>query len=261
MSLKKLEKTILEAIAGQLSDRALLGIQPTGDEVSHTSQFKYESIRDEFAKEINKKKGLMAEVDGQWTDLWVAFYDSLNAAFNAVHAYKYIDNPSFIISFEAQCKSMAIPTQLRTESCEIIKKIVKELSSKNPSERDAGFNPHLNKIAALTTGADEHKGDRSPPFTGGGPWADKPVVASENHQKYANLLVAEGVIGEFDKRGQDFAVKFFDLKTQPYLSAKPGLSRLAAEAYRSNRLELYHKINEYIEFSDRAITESVFEQK
>lgn len=249
MSLKKHEKTILEAISGYMNERTVLGLPKDVEEVSHTSQHQYETIRDQFALELDKK---LPDTP---------FHDALRAAFNAVHSYKYIDHPSFCVSFEAQCRSMAIPTHECEKACEIIKTMVEKLSTTNHSERDAGYNRDtLGKVRDVTTHADTHNGDRSAPFTGGGPWADDPKVPTENHIKYAKLLVVEGILGEHDKRGQELAMKFFSLKTRPYIQAKADLSKLAAEAYKADRRELHKKIVEFIQLSDSAISESIFEK-
>lgn len=249
MSLKKHEKTILEAITGIMNERTVLGLPKDTKEVSHTSQHRYESIRDQFALQLGEK---LPDTP---------FHDALTAAFNAVHAYKYIDHPTFCVSFEAQCRSMAIPTHECEKACQIIKSMVEKLSVNNPSERDAGYNRDiLGKVRDVTTYADTHGGDRSPPFTGGGPWADKAEVASENHMRYAKLLVVEGVIGEHDKLGRDLAMRFFSLKTRPYIQAKAELSKLAVESYKADRRELHRKIIDYIQLSDSAISESIFEK-
>jgi hypothetical protein len=161
MSLSKLEQQIIEAIKNGLKadllteDSALQGmldqVQHGADETSHTSQFRWEGIDDAF------KLKLAGE----------AYEDSITSAFFQTHSYKYLDNPSFKLSFETELENRAVPTNSIQTALGYVDDLVKELSS-NPGEQDAGWNPNIDEIVDVTTNADDRDAKYTDPFTGGG---------------------------------------------------------------------------------------------
>lgn len=237
MALKKTESILLEAISGYMKERTLLGLDKTEPtEVSHTSQFRWESLKDEFALKIADSK----------------FFESITSAFNAVHSYKYIDHPTFCIAFTAELKSRAVPADEIDKACKAVESLVNGLTADKPSERDAGWNPNLAEIAKMTRKADNHPMERPTPFTGGGPWA-------ESHIKYASLLISEGVIPNDDKDAKTLAMHFLTLKNSPYLKARAKLAALATEAHDRGYHNLKNKIIEHIEYSDANEAEKIFD--
>lgn len=155
MALSKDEKAILEAVSSMLQQDARLGLPINGEklESSHDSQFRWEGIDDAFGLKIAES----------------AFADAISSAFFAVHSHKYIDSPTFKLSFEKEMTARAIPTEERDQALKYFDTLVEELSAKTPSERDAGWNDQLAEIADMTRNADTRGPKPSKPFTGGGP--------------------------------------------------------------------------------------------
>jgi hypothetical protein len=162
MSLNKTEKAILEAVNGLLQQDVRLGLSihngPTGfgETTDHTSQFRWEGIDDLFTLKVSGSP----------------FKDSLTSAFFAVHSHKYIDNPTFKLSFDKEMKARALPTHVREESLKHVDNIIEDLSAKKPSELDSGWNPDMKGIVDVTSNADHHDAKATEPFTGGGPAPD-----------------------------------------------------------------------------------------
>jgi hypothetical protein len=152
MALNKQEKALLEAVASMLKQDAKLGL-PINNETSHTSQFRWEGIDDAYALKIAGSP----------------FADSINSAFFSVHSYKYIDNPTFKLTFEREMAARAIPLHEQEQAIKYLDDMQKELSATNLSERDAGWNPAMKEIVDLTSNADNRTPETSKPFTGGGP--------------------------------------------------------------------------------------------
>jgi len=152
MALDRNEKALLEAVSSMLKQDAKLGL-PINNETSHTSQFRWEGIDDAFALKVAGSP----------------FADSITSAFFAVHSHKYIDNPTFKLSFEKEMSARAVPTPEREQAIKYLDDMQDELSSSKLSERDAGWNPNMKEIVDLTSNADNRTPKPSKPFTGGGP--------------------------------------------------------------------------------------------
>ena len=146
------EKAILEALSALLRHNAKLGL-PVNNETSHQSQFRWEGIDDAYALKTAESP----------------FSDSITSAFFAVHSHKYIDNPTFKLSFEKEMTGRAIPTPEREQAVKYLDEMVNELSATKLSEQDAGWNPAMDEIVDLTSNADNRTPKASEPFTGGGP--------------------------------------------------------------------------------------------
>jgi len=159
MVLKDNEKLILEAITGLLQQDAKLGLAfhngPTGlnKTTDHHSQFRWEGIDDLFTLKVAGSP----------------FKDAITSSFFAVHSHKYIDHPTFKLSFDKEMKARGLPSTVREDSLKYVDRIIEELSPKKPSEQDAGWNPAMKEIVDLTSNADNRKMKTSEPFTGGGP--------------------------------------------------------------------------------------------
>ena len=162
MALNKVEKAIVEAVQGMLQQDAKLGLGlhtgPTGFEktTDHYSQFRWEGIDDLFTLKVSGSP----------------FKDALTSAFFTVHSHKYIDSPTFKLSFDKEMRARAIPTHVREESLKHLDNIIEDLSAKKPSELDAGWNPNIADIVDVTSNAHDRKAKATEPFTGGGPSPD-----------------------------------------------------------------------------------------
>jgi hypothetical protein len=152
MALNENERALLEAVSTLLKQDAKLGL-PISGETSHTSQFRWEGIDDAFALKVANSP----------------FSDAIRSAFFAVHTHKYIDNPTFKLSFEKELTGRAVPTPERTQALKYLEEMVGELSSNKLSERDAGWNPNMADLVDLTSNADNRTPKSEKPFTGGGP--------------------------------------------------------------------------------------------
>jgi hypothetical protein len=162
MALNSTEKLILEAVAGMLQQDAKLGLSiHTGavgfnKTTDHHSQFRWEGIDDLFTLKVAGSP----------------FKDAATSAFFAVHSHKYIDHPTFKLSFDKEMKARAIPTAVREDCLKHVDNIVEDLSAKKPNEQDAGWSPHLAEIVDITSHADTRTAKMTEPFTGGGPAPD-----------------------------------------------------------------------------------------
>lgn len=160
-SLTKNEEQLIYAIKGLLKESAnidesvmqdmLDAVKHDTDETSHFSQFRWEGIDDAFRLKVAGSP----------------FADSISSAFFQTHSYKYLDNPTFELSFRKELTGRALPTSEISDAVKHYQSLVKELS-KNPGEQDSGWNPNMEDIVDVTTHADDRKAKYTDPFTGGG---------------------------------------------------------------------------------------------
>ena len=234
MALNKVESTLFEAVSGYLRERTVLGVPETPPETSHTSQFRWESLKGAFALKVADS----------------TFYESLTSAFHAIHVYKHIDHPTFKLALSTELKSRAVPTEEINRAMKAVDGLISGLTADSPSERDAGWNPNLAEIADMTRNADNRTPKREDPFTGGGPWA-------ESANDYAELLVVEGVIPEGDEKAANLAKHYASLKGKNWINERPRAMRLAEEATRLNYDKLAKNIGRYIDESDAKSFEKI----
>lgn len=125
------------------------------DETAHTSQFRWEGIDDAFKLKVGDSP----------------YADSITSAFFQTHSYKYLDNPTFKLSFERELRQRAIPNSEIHGALSHLDNMVNDLSN-NPPEQDAGWNPDLDAIADLTSNADNRTPSPLDPHTGGGQYPE-----------------------------------------------------------------------------------------
>jgi hypothetical protein len=121
------------------------------DETSHHSQFRWEGIDDAFKLKVGDSPHA----------------DSITSAFFQTHSYKYLDNPTFKLSFERELRQRAVPQSEITGAMGHLESMVSDLAN-NPAEQDAGWNPNMEDLVDLTSNADNRKASPTDPFTGGG---------------------------------------------------------------------------------------------
>jgi hypothetical protein len=121
------------------------------DESSHGSQFRWEGIDDAF-----KLKAAGS-----------AYEDSITSAFFQTHNYKYLDNPTFKLSFERELMQRAVPATEISSAMGYLDSMVSELKT-NPGEQDAGWNADMEALVDLTSNADKRKPSALDPYSGGG---------------------------------------------------------------------------------------------
>lgn len=130
-------------------------VKHDAEETSHTSQLRWEGIDDAF----------------QLKAAGSAYGDSITSAFFQTHSYKYLDNPTFKLSFERELKQRAVPTTEITSAIGYLDSMVSELKT-NPSEQDAGWNPDMEALRDLTSNADNRTAKSLDPYTGGGQYPE-----------------------------------------------------------------------------------------
>lgn len=160
MPLDKTSQQLLEALKNSLRATITEGttladmLKDVGQE-SHegeqSSQFRWEGIDDAFKLKV---AGSPHE-------------DAITSAFFQTHSYKYLDNPTFKLSFERELRQRAVPTNEITSALGYVDKLVKELDN-NPGEQDSGWHPNLDEIADMTRNADSRDAKYTEPFSGGG---------------------------------------------------------------------------------------------
>ncbi len=121
------------------------------DEVAHTSQFRWEGIDDDFRLRVAGSP----------------YEDSVTSAFFQTHSYKYLDNPTFKLSFERELKQRALPTNEIASAIGHLDSMVTELKN-DVSEQDAGWNTDMEALVDLTSNADNRTSKPLDPYTGGG---------------------------------------------------------------------------------------------
>jgi hypothetical protein len=121
------------------------------EETSHHSQFRWEGIDDTFKLKVAGSP----------------YEDALTSAFFQTHTYKYLDNPTFKLSFERELRQRAVPTNEMTDALGHVDSLITDLK-KNPGELDAGWNPNMADLVDLTSNADNHQAKPLDPHTGGG---------------------------------------------------------------------------------------------
>lgn len=162
MSLSKIEAAIAEATENYLKVKHTdLGLKEdpvegiTPKEHANGQQFKWTGISQFFRLKLNESD--------------CKHIDSICSAFTNAHSYMFVDNPKFVISFEQNMSAAqrAVPITERKKAIEILSEVVKELGT--PTERDAGWNEHLDDLIDVTSHADTRTAKMTPPFSGGGP--------------------------------------------------------------------------------------------
>jgi hypothetical protein len=236
MALSKKENAILEAVSSMLQQSSKLGLQDSGEETSHNSQFRWEGIDDAFALKVND----------------LTFYEAVTSAFHKVHSYKYIDHPTFKLALVTELKSRAVPQVEIDEACKAVDGLLNELSADKPSERDAGWHPNIDEIADMTRNADNRKAKRDEPFTGGGPWAEDFVKG--HHELY----VIEGLLPEGEKAAR-YVGAFKTLEESTWSAARPRLMQLAESARRESFEDFARHVEQFIDFKDNESMKDILE--
>lgn len=146
------EQKLLSAIKNVLKEDTALQdmlsyVKHDVPETSHHSQTRWEGIDDAFVLKVDNSP----------------FKDAITSAFFQVHAYKYIDHPTFKKSFLKELTQRAVPTKETEKALKHVDSLIE-----NPGERDSGWNPNLDEIVDITSNADNRKAESTEPFTGGG---------------------------------------------------------------------------------------------
>lgn len=136
MPLKSNEKLLAEAIKGMLDDDALGDSTHKNrrkEERSNTFTFLHEEIEQAYRLEV----------------INLEHHDSVCSAFAKIHSHKYLDDPSFALAFKKEMSARAIPMEEQDTALKAMGRIVEKLLAEM-NEKDAGWNPDLDEIIALS---------------------------------------------------------------------------------------------------------------
>ena len=159
-NLSELENKIVFALHNSLRETInenttlqdmLKSVSHDTDETSHNSQFRWEGIDDAFKLKVAGNP----------------FEDAITSAFFQTHTYKYLDHPTFNLSFERELRQRAVPTQEIESAMSKLSELITDLD-KNPGELDSGWNHQIEDLMDVTTFADSRDASYTEPFSGGG---------------------------------------------------------------------------------------------
>ena len=142
MALNEQEQLLVEAVKSYLQQDVQLGL------AAHE--------KDPFVKDSQDERGL-EHLHNNINDLFAVksaeldHTDAIRQAFNKVHSYKYLDDPSFATAMEKELVAQAVPAVERQKALDFIPKIIDEVSSDDEwAEKDSGFNPNLEEIEEVS---------------------------------------------------------------------------------------------------------------
>ena len=142
MALNPNEQLLLEAVKNMLDDVAL-GVKAHKDlkqDDSSTFTFLHEEIEQAYRLET-------IDLEHQ---------DAICSAFDKIHSYKYLDDPTFNITFIHEMAARAVPLEEQGMAVEAMEKVVKKhLVEMN--EKDAGWNPNMKEIKKVSQPVAESK--------------------------------------------------------------------------------------------------------
>jgi len=150
LALRNLLKEDLISEETTLQDM-LKHVKSDSEETSHLSQFRWEGIDDAFQLKVSDSP----------------HKDAITSAFFQTHTYKYVDNPTFELSFERELRQRAVPQKEVKLAVDSMHELVNELK-KNPGEQDSGWSQIIDDLVDVTTNADNRTAKHADPFTGGG---------------------------------------------------------------------------------------------
>lgn len=141
MALNDNEKLLVEAMRSMFNQDAKLGL----------------SIHDKDTDYFDAERGLEylhGHIDEMFTLKAVELIhsESICQAFNKVHSYKYLSDPSFITAMEKEMVAQAVPAAERSKACSFIPKIIDELKNDQQEwcEKDSGWHPSLDEIREIS---------------------------------------------------------------------------------------------------------------
>lgn len=125
---------ILEAYKTMLSLGDNLGVPKATD--AEKAERGYEYLHNEISEMYAQKVASLVHFDG------------VRSAFNKVHSYKYLDDPTFAGALRAEFKSQGIPADEQHTAIESVNKMLTELreEAKAWAEKDSGFHPDLDEV-------------------------------------------------------------------------------------------------------------------
>jgi len=136
MALSNKERLLVEAVSGMMDDIATgtnYHKKSENQDLSNSASYLHEEIEQAYR---------LATVN-------LDHHDSVCSAFSKIHNHKYLDDPSFTLSFEKELTARAVPMEEREKAVKAIDKVRNKLL-KEKAEQDAGFNPELDEIIKVS---------------------------------------------------------------------------------------------------------------
>lgn len=131
MGLSKQESLILESVSNWLQDATVTADdKDKSEERAHTFTFQHEDVEQQFRLHMVES----------------SFYDGICGAFNKVHSHKYLDDPTFALSFKKEMSGQGIPEEDQAKAINAVSEVLKSVVGEDNGEKDAGWNPDLDKI-------------------------------------------------------------------------------------------------------------------
>ena len=135
MGLSKNESTILEAVSNWLQDAtATADDKDKGEETSHTFTFQHETVEQEFRLQMMES----------------SYYDGICGAFNKIHSHKYLNDPTFALSFKKEMSGQGIPEEDQSKAIDAVSEVLKSVVGEDNGEKDAGWNPYMDGIVKVS---------------------------------------------------------------------------------------------------------------
>ena len=138
MALRPEERLVLEAVQNFLQQDAELGLANHDEE-----EFKDERGYEYLHNHVDELFHLKAAGS--------PYFNDITAAFNKVHSYKYVDDPTFETAFKKELVAMGVPADDTKKSMDYIKSVVDELKASQAdwAEKDS-FHPDMDEIVKVT---------------------------------------------------------------------------------------------------------------
>lgn len=136
------EKILLEGIKTMLQHDVQLGLKIHNQqhEESGLTERGYEYLHNQIDEMFALKAAELHHAN------------SVCQAFQKVHNYKYLDDPSFPTAMEKEMVAQAVPAEERAKAINFVPSIIKELKEDQAewAEKDFGFNPKMDEIQEVS---------------------------------------------------------------------------------------------------------------
>jgi hypothetical protein len=143
VALNKAERMLLESIKSMLKHDSKLGLAIHDN--NETEQQKHDWRGDAYLHEQIEDMFQVKAAE-------LVHAESIYQAFNKVHSYKYLDDPTFSEAMSKEMTATAVPASERIKALNFIQEIIEELKAEQLwwAEKDAGFNPKLDEIRDIS---------------------------------------------------------------------------------------------------------------
>lgn len=138
MSAEPTESLLVEAISTWLQHDAKLGLRSNlaQQEALGSTERGYEYLHGQIDEMFAHRAAELL------------YCESACQAFNKVHCYKYVDDPTFLKAMDKELTAQGIPAEERRKAIGLVPQIIEELKAEKQAwhEADFGFNPNMDDI-------------------------------------------------------------------------------------------------------------------